>query len=52
MTEQDLKSRILDLTAQAKQMEANLFGIQGAIQDCQFWLMQLENKIVEENSEN
>jgi prefoldin subunit 5 len=39
-----LKSRIEVLTAQAKQMESNLHMISGAIQDCQYWLNQLESK--------
>ena len=44
MTEQQIKDRILDLTAQAKQTEVNLVAFQGAIQDCQWWLTQLESK--------
>ena len=44
MTEQQVKDRITELTNQAKQMEVNLVAIQGAIQDCQFWLTQLESK--------
>jgi len=30
------------LTAQAKQMELNLHAIGGAIQDCQYWLNELD----------
>jgi hypothetical protein len=41
---ESLKSRIDFLTAQAKQMELNLHAIGGAIQDCQYWLTQLESK--------
>lgn len=41
MTEKQIKDRIIDLTAQGKQMEVNLVAIQGAIQDCQWWLTQL-----------
>jgi prefoldin subunit 5 len=41
---ESLKSRIEFLTAQAKQMEMNIHAIGGAIQDCQYWLTQLENK--------
>ena len=44
MTKQQVKDRITELTNQAKQMEVNLVAIQGAIQDCQFWLTQLESK--------
>jgi prefoldin subunit 5 len=39
-----LKSRIQALTASAKQMEINLHAIGGAIQDCQYWLNELESK--------
>jgi prefoldin subunit 5 len=39
-----IKQRIEVLTAQAKQMELNLHAISGAIQDCQYWLNQLESK--------
>jgi prefoldin subunit 5 len=44
MNVESLKSRIELLTAQAKQLELNLHAIGGAIQDCQYWLNQLENK--------
>ena len=44
MNVESLKSRIEFLTAQAKQMEFNLHAIGGAIQDCQYWLTQLESK--------
>jgi hypothetical protein len=39
---ESLKSRIDFLNAQAKQMEINLHAIGGAIQDCQYWLNELE----------
>jgi len=48
MTEQQVKDRITELTNQAKQMEVNLVAIQGAIQDCQWWLTQLESKDAQE----
>ena len=32
------------MTAQAKQLELNLHAIGGAIQDCQYWLNELESK--------
>jgi prefoldin subunit 5 len=41
---ESVKSRIEFLTAQAKQMEMNIHAIGGAIQDCQYWLTQLESK--------
>ena len=42
MNEAALKARIETLTAQARQMEITLQAIGGAIQDCQYWLTQLE----------
>ena len=42
MNEAALKARIELLTAQARQMEQNLQAISGAVQDCQYWLTQLE----------
>jgi len=44
LNEAALKARIETLTAQARQMEQNLQAIGGAIQDCQFWLTELEAK--------
>jgi hypothetical protein len=44
VNEAALKARIELLTAQAKQMELNLHMISGAIQDCQYWLNELESK--------
>jgi prefoldin subunit 5 len=44
MNAEVIKARIETLTAQARQMEQNLQAIGGAIQDCQFWLTQLEAK--------
>jgi len=42
MNVESIKSRIEFLTAQAKQLELNLHAIGGAIQDCQYWLNELE----------
>jgi prefoldin subunit 5 len=42
LNEAALKARIETLTAQAKQMEQTLQAISGAIQDCQYWLDQLD----------
>jgi hypothetical protein len=42
MNEAALKARIELLTAQARQMEQNIHAIGGAIQDCQYWLTQLD----------
>jgi hypothetical protein len=44
LNEAALKARIELLTAQAKQMEQTLQAISGAVQDCQYWLTQLEAK--------
>ena len=44
MNEAALKARIELLTAQARQMEQTLQAISGAVQDCQYWLTQLEAK--------
>jgi hypothetical protein len=42
LNEAALKARIELLTAQARQMETTLQAIGGAVQDCQYWLTQLE----------
>ncbi len=42
MNIESIKSRIEFLTTQAKQLELNLHAIGGAIQDCQYWLNELE----------
>jgi len=42
VNEAALKARIEQLTAQARQMEITLQAIGGAVQDCQYWLTQLE----------
>jgi prefoldin subunit 5 len=44
LNEAAIKARIETLTAQARQMEQTLQAIGGAIQDCQYWLTQLEAK--------
>jgi len=44
MTPEVINKRVEQLQAQAKQMEINLHAISGAIQDCQYWLNQLESK--------
>ena len=42
MNTESIKSRIEFLNVQAKQLELNLHAIGGAIQDCQYWLNELE----------
>jgi hypothetical protein len=44
MNIESVKSRIAFLTAQAKQLELNLHAIGGAIQDCQYWLNELDKQ--------
>jgi len=44
MTPEVINKRVEQLQAQAKQMEINLHAIGGAIQDCQYWLNELESK--------
>jgi len=44
MNIESLKSRIEYLTAQARQMEQALQAIGGAIQDCQYWLTEMEKQ--------
>jgi hypothetical protein len=44
MTIEQVKQRIETLMAQGKQMESNLHMINGALQDCQYWLNELESK--------
>jgi hypothetical protein len=41
---ESIKSRIEFLNAQAKQVELNIHAIGGAIQDCQYWLNELEKQ--------
>jgi prefoldin subunit 5 len=44
MTIEQVKERIETLMTQGKQMESNLHMINGALQDCQFWLAELEKQ--------
>ena len=44
MTIDKIKERIETLMTQGKQMESNLHMINGALQDCQFWLAELEKQ--------
>ena len=45
MNVEQVQKRLEELQAQAKQQEANLFQISGAIQDCQFWLCELSKEV-------
>lgn len=44
MSPEAINERIKDLEAQAEHMKAALHACLGAIQDCKFWLTQLESK--------
>ena len=44
MNEIAIQKRLEELQAQAKQQEAVLFQISGAIQDCQFWLGEMSKE--------
>ena len=49
MTESDFKERLEALEAQRRQMEANLNAIAGAMQECQYWLQKIADKLEQEN---
>ena len=52
MTQEQIQKRLDELQSQAKQQEAVLLQISGAIQDCHFWLAEMskaENVKIEEN---
>jgi type VI protein secretion system component VasF len=42
ITKEALEARIADLTKQYEQAVANANAIQGAIQDCKYWLGELD----------
>jgi uncharacterized coiled-coil protein SlyX len=44
MNVEQVQKRLEELQAQAKQQEAVLFQISGAIQDCQFWLNEMSKE--------
>ena len=41
MTKEQILARIEELKAQAEQLKANLNAVGGAIQDCEYWLEQI-----------
>jgi prefoldin subunit 5 len=41
MTEEQIKQRIEMLKAQLEQLKANSNAILGALQDCEYWLQQI-----------
>lgn len=44
MTREEIEARITDLEAQMKNAEMTVAAIDGAIQDCRWWLRQLEEQ--------
>lgn len=40
MTLDAIKARMQQLEAQKKQLQANLIAVDGALQDCEYWLAQ------------
>ena len=44
MNEEAISKRLEELQAQAKQQEAVLFQLSGAIQDCHYWLGELSKE--------
>ena len=44
MNAEQVQKRLEDLQAQAKQQEAVLLQISGAIQDCQYWLAEMSKE--------
>ena len=44
MTPETIQKRLEELQAQAKQQEAVLIQISGAIQDCHYWLGELSKE--------
>lgn len=45
MNVEQVQKRLEELQAQAKQQEAVLLQISGAIQDCQFWLNEMSKEM-------
>ena len=44
MDKEKLEARLIDLNATLKQTEANGNAILGAIEECKYWLAQLEQE--------
>ena len=42
MTEEAVRARLAELKAQAQQLRDNLLAVDGAIQDCEFWLAKFK----------
>lgn len=49
MTVEDIEKRIAELEEQRRNRIADIHAIEGAVQDCQYWLEQIKKKeLVEE----
>jgi prefoldin subunit 5 len=44
MTGELIRNRIKELNAQIQQLRDNIHAVDGAIQDCEFWLKQITPK--------
>ena len=42
MTKEQIEARLAELNKELQQLTANANAINGAIQDCEFWLAQLD----------
>ncbi len=49
MNEKTIKERIATLEAQRAQMISNVHAIEGAVQDCKFWLEQVSKPQISDN---
>lgn len=50
VTREQIEQRKAILQNDLQQAQANLYAIQGAIQDCDYWLAQLEAQPVQEDA--
>jgi len=51
MNKEQIEARLKDLQTAKDQLQSNLLAHEGAIQDCNYWLQQLEMQIVETTKE-
>lgn len=42
MTKEQIQARIKELEANRETMKGNFIAIEGALQDCQYWLTQVD----------
>jgi hypothetical protein len=42
MTREQIEARLVELRKESEQLVANINAISGAIQDCEYWLAQLD----------